>query len=181
MAEVWQVWSRYGFQNCQPVQCRNRRRFQLWGKKLHADTSWASQNFFGFEFGFERFTERQSMQSSLLEMRSQNSQVEPEHLLAGLLLIQLQQVLIYFEQMVWRWTSKPMSILLNPVKIQSLVHRVSVLELALQTDFRVRSLWDWTSVVGFVQLKQTRPLWVTYFNVYEIDLRAPNNQLAETV
>jgi len=32
--------------------------------------------------------------------RSQNSQVEPEHLLAGLLLIQLQQVLIYFEQMV---------------------------------------------------------------------------------
>jgi len=47
-------------------------------------------------------TERQSMQSSLLEMRQHDRRTHKlkEHLLAGLLLIQLQQVLIYFEQMV---------------------------------------------------------------------------------
>lgn len=46
------------------------------------------KNFFGFEFGFERFTEKAISALNFARneaARSQNSQVEPEHLLAGLL------------------------------------------------------------------------------------------------
>lgn len=46
------------------------------------------KNFFGFEFGFERFTEKaiNAIKFARNEAtQSQNSEVEPEHLLAGLL------------------------------------------------------------------------------------------------
>ncbi|CAA9396522.1 ATP-dependent Clp protease, ATP-binding subunit ClpC [uncultured Leptolyngbya sp.] len=46
------------------------------------------KNFFGFEFGFERFTEKAINAFNFARneaAQSQNSQVEPEHLLAGLL------------------------------------------------------------------------------------------------
>jgi len=46
------------------------------------------KNFFGFEFGFERFTEQAINAINFARneaARLQNSQVEPEHLLAGLL------------------------------------------------------------------------------------------------
>lgn len=46
------------------------------------------KNFFGFEFGFERFTDQALRVLNFARqeaVRSQSSQVQPEHLLAGLL------------------------------------------------------------------------------------------------
>jgi len=151
------------------------KTFSVMRQETHADTSWASQNFFGFEFGFERFTERQSMQSSLLEMRQHDRRT---HKLSQNIcwlacwLIQLQQVLIYFEQMVTLdietnehsfepWKSK--------VSPQRACSRACLTIVRLQGKKFIGTEHS----VGLVPLAETDKTALSdLFQRYEIDLRA---------
>jgi len=146
------------------------------------------KNFFGFEFGFERFTEKaiNAIKFARNEAtRSQNSQVEPEHLLAGLLadptttsahLLRANGVTLDIETNEHSFESRE-----NPsFSPQSKF----VLELALQI-VRLQGknfigtehlLW------ALVRLVETDKTSVNdLFQRYEIDLESLNNQLAQTV
>jgi len=146
------------------------------------------KNFFGFEFGFERFTEKAINAIKFARnqaTRSQNSQVEPEHLLAGLLadptttsahLLRANGVTLDIETNEHSFESRE-----NPsFSPQSKF----VLELALQI-VRLQGknfigtehlLW------ALVRLVETDKTSVNdLFQRYEIDLESLNNQLAQTV
>lgn len=146
------------------------------------------KNFFGLEFGFERFTEKaiNAINFSRNEaVRTKNKRVEPEHLLIGLLADS---------------TTKSARLLqANGVKLNIasnehfFAHRENlkfsseskfVLELALQV-VRLRgkkSIGTEHLLWGLVRLADTdNEALINQLQQYEIDLTALNNQLAEMV
>ncbi|BAY44630.1 XRE family transcriptional regulator [Scytonema sp. HK-05] len=146
------------------------------------------KNYFGFEFGFERFTEKaiNAVKFARSEAtRLQKSQVEPEHLFAGLLadptttsarLLRANGCQVDIE------TNEHSFELRENPKFSP--ESKFVLELALQ----VVRLQDKKSIGtehllwGLLRLAETDKTTVSeLFQRYEIDLEALNNQLAETV
>lgn len=146
------------------------------------------KNYFGFKFGFERFTEKaiNAVKFARNEAtRSQESQVLPEHLLAGLLadptttsarLLRANGCLMEIETNEHSFEARE-----NPkFNPQSNF----VLELALQ----VVRLHDKKSIGtehllwGLLRLAETDKTTLSdLFQRYYIDLEALNNQLAETI
>ena len=146
------------------------------------------KNYFGFEFGFERFTEKaiNAVKFARNEAaRSQKSQVEPEHLLAGLLadptttsghLLRANGCQVDIETNEHSFECRE-----NP---RFSPQSNFVLELALQ----VVRLQDKKSIGtehllwGLLRLAETdKTILSELFQRYEIDLEALKNQLAETV
>ncbi|MEW6495954.1 MAG: helix-turn-helix domain-containing protein [Cyanobacteriota bacterium] len=146
------------------------------------------KNYFGFEFGFERFTEKaiNAVQFARNEtVRSHNSQVEPEHLLSGLLadpttisarLLRANGCQVNIETNEHSFESRE-----NP---RFSPQSKFVLELALQV-VRLqgkKSIGTEHLLWGLVRLAETdKTILIDLFQRYEIDLEALNNQLAETV
>ncbi|WP_414586326.1 helix-turn-helix domain-containing protein [Scytonema sp. PCC 10023] len=146
------------------------------------------KNYFGFEFGFERFTEKaiNAVKFARNEAAlSQKSQVEPEHLLAGLLadptttsarLLQANGCQVNIETSEHSFESRE-NLKFSP-------QSNFVLELALQV-VRLqgkKSIGTEHLLWGLLRLAETDKTTVSeLFQRYEIDLEALNNQLAETV
>lgn len=146
------------------------------------------KNYFGFEFGFERFTEKaiNAVKFARNEAaRSHKSQVEPEHLLAGLLadptttsarLLQANGCQVNIETNEHSFESRE-NLRFSP-------QSNFVLELALQV-VRLqgkKSIGTEHLLWGLIRLAETdKSNLIDLFQRYEIDLRALNNQLAETV
>jgi len=146
------------------------------------------KNYFGFEFGFERFTQKaiNAVKFARSEAtRLQKSQVEPEHLLAGLLadptttsarLLRANGCQVDIETNEHSFESRE-----NP---RFSPESKFVLELALQV-VRLqgkKSIGTEHLLWGLLRLAETDKTTVSeLFQRYEIDLEALNNQLAETV
>lgn len=146
------------------------------------------KNYFGFEFGFERFTEKaiNAVQFARNEAaRSQKSQVEPEHLLSGLLadptttsahLLRANGCQVNIETNEHSFESGE-----NP---RFSPQSKFVLELALQV-VRLqgkKSIGTEHLLWGLVRLAEIdKSTLIDLFQGYEIDLGALNNQLAETI
>ncbi|MBD2038843.1 helix-turn-helix domain-containing protein [Leptolyngbya sp. FACHB-321] len=146
------------------------------------------KNFFGFEFGFERFTEKAINALNFARneaTRSQNSQVEPEHLLAGLLadstttsarLLRANGVTLDIETNEHSFESRE--------NLEFSPQSKFVLELALQI-VRLqgkKSIGTEHLLWGVVRLAETDKATLSeLFQRYEIDAVALNNQLTETV
>lgn len=146
------------------------------------------KNYFGFEFGFERFTEKAINAINFARneaTRSQNSQVEPEHLLAGLLadptttsarLLRANGVKLEIETNEHSFESRE-NLKFSP-------QSKFVLELALQV-VRLqgkKSIGTEHLLWGLVRLAETDNATLSdLFQRYEVDLAALNNQLVETV
>ena len=146
------------------------------------------KDFFGLEFGFERFTEKAINAINYARneaVRRGNSQVEPEHLLSGLLadttttsarLLQTNGVKQNIETDEHSFENSQKIELNSEIKF--------VLELALQV-VRLRSrksigtehlLW------GLVRLAETGNTSISdLFQQYEVDLTTLNQQLIEEV
>jgi putative transcriptional regulator len=146
------------------------------------------KNYFSFEFGFERFTEKaiNAIKFARNEAaRLHKSQVEPEHLLAGLLADPTTT-----SARLLRANGCQMDIETNEHSFESHENpRFSsqskfVLELALQV-VRLqgkKSIGTEHLLWGLIRLVETDKTTVSgLFQRYEIDLEALNNQLAETV
>ncbi len=146
------------------------------------------KNFFGFEFGFERFTEKAINAVNFARneaTRSQNPQVSPEHLLAGLLadptttsarLLRANGVTLDIETNEHSFES-----LLNP---KFSPQSKFVLELALQiVRLQGKKLIGTEHLLwALVRLAETDKTTLSdLFQRYKIDTEALNNQLAETV
>ncbi len=155
------------------------------------------KNFFGFEFGFERFTEKainalnfarneaaRSAESSSTS-RSQNSQVEPEHLLAGLLadpsttsarLLRATGVTLGIETNEHSFESRE-----NPKFSQE---SKFVLEIALQV-VRLqgkKSIGTEHLLWGLIRLAETDKITLSeLFQRYGIDIEILNNKLIEII
>ncbi|KOP24760.1 transcriptional regulator [Hapalosiphon sp. MRB220] len=146
------------------------------------------KNHFGFEFGFERFTEKaiNAVKFARNEVaRSQKSQVEPEHLFAGLLadptttsarLLRANGATLDIETNEHSFESRE-----NP---KFSPQSKFILELALQ----VVRLQDKKSIGtehllwGLVRLAETdKTILSDLFQHYEIDLETLNNQLTEAI
>lgn len=146
------------------------------------------KNFFGFEFGFERFTEKAINVvnfSRNAAVRSQHSQVEPEHLLAGLLadptttsaqLLRANGVKLNIETNEHSFESRE--------NLDFSPQSKFVLELALQI-VRLqgkKSIGTEHLLWGLVRLSETHKTALSdLFQRYEIDAETLNNQLIETV
>ncbi|WP_008319580.1 helix-turn-helix transcriptional regulator [Leptolyngbya sp. PCC 6406] len=146
------------------------------------------KNFFGFEFGFERFTEKAINALNFARneaTRSQNSQVEPEHLLAGLLadstttsarLLRANGVTLDIETNEHSFEFRE--------NLEFSPQSKFVLELALQI-VRLqgkKSIGTEHLLWGVVRLAETDKATLSeLFQRYEIDAVALNNQLTETV
>jgi putative transcriptional regulator len=146
------------------------------------------KNFFGFEFGFERFTEKAINAVNFARneaVRLQNSQVEPEHLFAGLLadptttsarLLRANGVTLDIETNEHSFESRENTKFSPQCKF--------VLELALQI-VRLqgkKSIGTEHLLWGLVRLAETSETTLNeLFQDYEIDCEAFNKQLAETV
>jgi putative transcriptional regulator len=146
------------------------------------------KNFFGFEFGFERFTEQAINAVNFARneaARLQNSQVEPEHLLAGLLadptttsarLLQANGVTPDIETNEHSFESRE-NLKFSP-------QSKFVLELALQI-VRLqgkKSIGTEHLLWGLVRLSETdNTVLSDLFQSYGLDRVALNTQLAETV
>ena len=146
------------------------------------------KNYFGFEFGFERFTQKaiNAIQFARNEAaRSQKSQAEPEHLLAGLLadptttsarLLRANGCQVNIETNEHSFEARE-----NP---RFSLESKFVLELALQV-VRLqgkKSIGTEHLLWGLVRLAETDKTTLgDLFKRYGIDLEALNNQLAETV
>jgi putative transcriptional regulator len=146
------------------------------------------KNFFGFEFGFERFTEKAINALSFARneaARSQNIQVEPEHLLAGLLadstttsarLLRANGVTLTIETNEHSFESRE--------NLEFSPHSKFVLELALQV-VRLqgkKSIGTEHLLWGLVRLAETDKASLgELFQRYEINAAALNDQLKETV
>lgn len=146
------------------------------------------KNYFGFEFGFERFTQKaiNAIQFARNEAaRSQKSQVEPEHLLAGLLadptttstrLLRANGCQVNIETNEHSFEARE-----NP---RFSLESKFVLELALQV-VRLqgkKSIGTEHLLWGLVRLAETDKTTLgDLFKRYEIALETLNNQLAETV
>jgi putative transcriptional regulator len=146
------------------------------------------KNFFGFEFGFERFTEQAINAVNFARneaARLQNFQVEPEHLLAGLLadptttsarLLQANGVTPDIETNEHSFESRE-NLKFSP-------QSKFVLELALQI-FRLqgkKSIGTEHLLWGLVRLSETdKTVLSDLFQSYGLDCVALNTQLTETV
>lgn len=146
------------------------------------------KNYFGFEFGFERFTEKAINVVKFARneaARAQKSLVEPEHLLAGLLadptttsahLLRANGATLGFETNEHSFESRENSGFSPQSKF--------VLELALQV-VRLqgkKSIGTEHLLWGLVRLAETNNTTLSdLFQRYEIDLESLNNQLAQTV
>lgn len=146
------------------------------------------KNYFGFEFGFERFTEKaiNAVQFARNEAaRSQKLQVEPEHLLSGLLadptttsarLLRANGCQVNIDTYEHSFASGENPRFSRESKF--------VLELALQV-VRLqgkKSIGTEHLLWGLVRLAETDKTTLSdLLQGYEIDLGALNNQLAETV
>lgn len=146
------------------------------------------KTFFGFEFGFERFTEKAINALNFARneaVRSQKSLVEPEHLLAGLLadptttsarLLRANGVTLDIDTYEHSFEYRE-----NP-KFSS--QSKFVLELALQV-VRLqgkKSIGTEHLLWALVRLAETdRATLIDLFQRYEISPEALNNQLAETI
>jgi putative transcriptional regulator len=146
------------------------------------------KNFFGFEFGFERFTEKAINAVNFARdeaARSQKSQVEPEHLLAGLLadptttsahLLRANGCQVDIETNEHSFESRENSGFSPQSKF--------VLELALQV-VRLqgkKSIGTEHLLWGLVRLAETGNTCLTnLFQQYEVDLQSLTNQLAESI
>jgi putative transcriptional regulator len=146
------------------------------------------KNFFGFEFGFERFTEKAIDAVNFARneaARSQNSQVEPEHLLAGLLadstttsarLLRANGVKLNIETNEHSFESRE--------NLEFSPQSKFILELALQI-VRLqgkKSIGTEHLLWGVVRLAETEKATLSeLFQRYEIDAVALNNQLTETI
>ena len=145
-------------------------------------------NFLGFEFGFERFTEKAINAVKFAQneaLRSQNLQVEPEHLLAGLLadpttssaqLLRANGVTLDIETNEHSFESHGEAKLSSKSKF--------VMELALQI-VRLqgkKSIGTEHLLWGLVRLAETEKTTLgELFQRYGIDAQALNDQLTETV
>ena len=145
-------------------------------------------NFLGFEFGFERFTEKaiNAIKFAYNEsLRSQSLQVEPEHILAGLLadptttsaqLLRANGVTLDIEINEYSFESRGDAKLSPKSKF--------VIELALQI-VRLqgkKSIGTEHLLWGLVRLAETDKTTLSeLFQRYEIDAEVLNNQLIETV
>jgi len=145
-------------------------------------------NFLGFEFGFERFTEKAINAIKFAHnesLRSQSLQVEPEHILAGLLadptttsaqLLRANGVTLDIEINEYSFESRGDAKLSPKSKF--------VIELALQI-VRLqgkKSIGTEHLLWGLVRLAETDKTTLSeLFQRYEIDAEVLNNQLIETV
>ncbi len=145
-------------------------------------------SFLGFEFGFERFTEKAINAVKFAQneaLRSQHLQIEPEHLLAGLLadptttsaqLLRANGVTLDIEINEHSFESRGGEKLSPKSKF--------VMELALQI-VRLqgkKSIGTEHLLWGLVRLAETDKTALSeLFQRYEIDAEALNNQLTETV
>lgn len=146
------------------------------------------KNFFGFEFGFERFTEQAINAVNFARneaARLQNSHVEPEHLLAGLLadptttsarLLRANGVMPDIKTNEHSFESRE-NLKFSP-------QSKFVLELALQI-VRLqgkKSIGNEHLLWGLVRLSETDKTALSdLFQSYGLDREALNNQLRETV
>ena len=144
------------------------------------------KNYFGFEFGFERFTEKAINALNFARSqaaRSQSSEVEPEHLLAGLLadstttaarLLRANGVTLAIETNEHSFESRE-NLKFSP-------QSKFVLELALQI-VRLqgkKSIGTEHLLWGLIRLFETdKNALIDLFQSYGIDREALNNQLAE--
>jgi putative transcriptional regulator len=146
------------------------------------------KNFFGFDFGFERFTQKAIHAIKFAQneaVRLHSRQVEPEHLLAGLLADPT--------------TTSAQLLRANGVTVEIITTEHSfecgenlkfspqskfVLELALQV-VRLqgkKSIGTEHLLWGLVQVTDTdKTILTDLFERYNINLEALNNQLAQTV
>lgn len=146
------------------------------------------KNYFGFEFGFERFTEKAINAIKFAQneaARCQNSQVEPEQLLAGLLadstttsarLLRANGVRQDIETNEHSFESRE-NLKFSP-------QSKFVLELALQVvRLQGKKLIGTEHLLwGLVRLAETGNAALTdLFQQYEVDLTSLNTQLVETV
>jgi len=145
-------------------------------------------NFLGFEFGFERFTEKAINAIKFAHnesLKSQSLQVEPEHILAGLLadptttsaqLLRANGVTLDIEINEYSFESRGDAKLSPKSKF--------VIELALQI-VRLqgkKSIGTEHLLWGLVRLAETDKTTLSeLFRRYEIDAEVLNNQLIETV
>jgi putative transcriptional regulator len=145
-------------------------------------------NFFGFEFGFERFTEKAINVIKFAHneaTRSQKPQVEPEHLLAGLLadptatsaqLLRASGATVNIEINDHSFESRGEAKLSSKSKF--------VMELALQI-VRLqgkRSIGTEHLLWGLIRLAETDKGYLSeLLQRYGVDTEALNNQLTETV
>ena len=146
------------------------------------------KNYFGFEFGFERFTEKaiNAVKFARNEAaRSQKSLVEPEHLLTGLLadpnttsarLLRANGCFVDIDIYEHSFESRENPRFSRESKF--------VLELALQV-VRLqgnKSIGTEHLLWGLVRLAETDKIRMSdLFQGYEIDLEALNNQLADNL
>ena len=145
------------------------------------------KSFFGLEFGFERFNQKAINVINFARNEAErkgNSQVEPEHLLAGLLadstttsarLLQANGVEPNIETDEHSFE--------NSRKIELNSQSKFVLELALQV-VRLqgeKSIGTEHLLWGLVRLAETDSTVLSHFQQYEVDLTALNQQLAEKV
>jgi putative transcriptional regulator len=146
------------------------------------------KNFFGFDFGFERFTQKAIHAITFAQneaMRLHSGQVEPEHLLAGL----LAEPTTTSAQLL-RANGVTLEIVTNEHSFESKENlkfspqSKFVLELALQV-VRLqgkKSIGTEHLLWGLVRLADTDKTIVTdLFQRYSINLEALNSQLAQTV
>jgi putative transcriptional regulator len=146
------------------------------------------KNFFGFEFGFERFTEKAINAVKFAHneaSRAQRSQVEPEHLLAGLLadptttsarLLRANGTTLEIETNEHSFEIRDRPRLSPESKF--------VMELALQV-VRLqgkKSIGTEHLLWGLVRLAETDKTTLNeLFQRYEIDVEVLNDRLTETV
>lgn len=146
------------------------------------------KNFFGFEFGFERLTEKaiNAIKFARNEAtRSQNSQVEPEHLFSGLLADPTTT-----SARLLRANGVKLDINTSEDSFESLENpkfspqSKFVLELALQAA-RLRgkkSIGTEHLLWGLIRLTETdNTLLNDLFQRHEVNLATLNNELAETI
>lgn len=145
------------------------------------------KNFFGFEFGFERFTEKAINALNFARneaARSQNSQVEPEHLLAGLLadpsttsarLLRATGVTLDIETNEHSFESRE-----NP---KFSPQSKFVLEIALQVVrlHGKKSIGTEHLLWGLIRLAETDKTTLSEFQRYGINVEILNNQLVEII
>jgi putative transcriptional regulator len=146
------------------------------------------KSFLGFEFGFERFTEKaiHAIQFAQDEaVRLQESEVEPEHLLAGLLADPTTTSAQLLRAHGTTWESAPnqhSSASSKNLKFSS--QSKFVLELALQiVRLQGKRLIGTEHLLwGLVRLADTdKTIRADLFQPHEVNLEALNDQLAETV
>lgn len=145
------------------------------------------KNFLGLEFGFEKFNQKAINVINFARneaVSKGNGQVEPEHLLAGLLadstttsarLLQANGVKHSIETNEHSFE--------NSQKIKLNSQSKFVLELALQV-VRLqggKSIGTEHLLWGLIRLAETDSTVLRYFQQYEVDLTVLNQQLAEEV